>query len=275
MSDVSPNSAPAVQGELYPDEFPGFIVTWLNSEGEEEQGPLSLLWKLIESYRVDIFNISLYTITNDFIQFLKRADELRLEIASPFLVMAARLIYYKSKALLPDPGFDDPDNDPRLPPELIAQLLEYRKFQLASDHMTELDEVTVGILGRPSVNLDHLKEANEDGEEWIELDVVDLVRAFDRVMKRIDQANAVRYQMQVSFEEYSVDEKMQTIRNLLTDAVSFEFTDLFTDRENLTRGEVVTVFLAMLELVKIGEIIIRQNVMFGSIHVFKKSIVVS
>ncbi len=273
MSEASTGSPNGVQADLYPDEFPGFIVTWLNSEGEEEQGPLSLLWKLIESYRVDIFNVSLYSITEDFIRFIRRADELRLEIASPFLVMAARLLYYKSRALLPDPGFDDPDTDPRLPPELIAQLLEYRKFQKASDRLTELDEITAGILPRSEISLDHLKQPDDD-EEWYELDVSDLVQAFDRVMKRVEAAGAEPYRMEVSLEEYSVDEKMQFIKNLLAEAVSFDFSDLFASRERLSRGEVVTVFLAVLELVKTGFIRVMQNIVYGNIQIFRRDVTV-
>ena len=131
-----------------PLELQGFQVSWVNSEGEPEEGPLTLLWQLIESYRVDIFEISLIKITEDFLKFITSMESIRVEVASSFAVMASRLLYYKSKALLPDPGFEDNDTEPRLPPELIQQLLEYRRFQNAADRFRELEDITSGMFTR-------------------------------------------------------------------------------------------------------------------------------
>ncbi|NBU97395.1 MAG: ribulose phosphate epimerase, partial [Spirochaetia bacterium] len=86
-----------------------FLVKWNTNEGGWTEGPLSVLWSLIESYKVDIFEVSLSRITEDFITFLKLARNLPIEISSEFTKMAASLVYLKSKALLPNPGFEEPD----------------------------------------------------------------------------------------------------------------------------------------------------------------------
>lgn len=266
-------------GEVRPadqpqNEIPGFVVRWTNGEGEEEEGPLSVLWKLIESYRVDIFEVSLLQITRDFVEFLQNAEELRVELASSFVVMAARLLYYKSRALLPDPGFEESEDEPRLPPELIQQLLEYRKFQMASEKMRELDDVMAGVYPR---NLPY-KPSPEDQEiedDWLELDVVDLVRAFSDMVRRNSPEPEKARKYEIDVEKYSVEEKMAAIRLLLTDAVSFQFTDLFENIKESVRIEIVVTFLAILELTRLGELIIRQHRVFGDIEVHKKSMSVA
>lgn len=265
---IDPTKTAAVPAEPIPDEFPGFVVKWTGPEGSEEEGPLSLLWNLIESYRVDIFDISIHTITDDFMDFIRRAGELRIELASTFAVMAARLLYYKSRALLPDPGFEEPDTEARLPPELIQQLLEYRKFQSASDRLREQEEITSGMFVRET------QPVMTDDGEWFELSVVDLVRAYARVIERLEVKDVEEPSMTVLMNEYSVDEKMRYIKGLLTDAVSFSFDDMFENLSSMDKNEVIATFLAILELVREGMIVISQKGVFGEIRIFKKSVTV-
>lgn len=255
------------------NDIPGFFVSWLNSDGEREEGPLSLLWRLIESYKVDIFDVSLYRITQDFYEFIHSAEDLQLELTSPFLVMAARLLYYKSKALLPDPGFDEPDTDPRLPPELIQQLLEYRRFQMASDKLRELDDVAAGMMPRRAGFQDP-DSSDHGGEGLLELDIVDLIKAYSGVIKRHQQLTGEESEMTLAMEEHSLEDRIKEIRAMLENAVSFAFEDLFQDLPGMTRGQIVVTFLAILELTKLSEIIIRQKVLFGEILIYKKSTVV-
>ncbi len=272
-SDTPSEEAPRndQEGVLH-NEIPGFIVTWLNGEGEREEGPLSLLWQLIESYKVDIFEVSLKKITEDFLEFIHRAEDLKVELASPFVVMAARLLFYKSRALLPDPGFDESENEDRLPPELVQQLLEYRKFQLAAEKMREMEEVSFGVMSRSS-GYRVAPEAHE--EEWLDLEIVDLVHAYSRVMRRLEEMKPEERHYEIDAEEYSVEEKMQYIRVLLEQAASFTFEDLFENLEAMLRVEVVVTFLAILELVKLREILVRQNLIFGEIRIFPRSVVLT
>ncbi|EMO59788.1 ScpA/B-like protein [Leptospira santarosai str. CBC1416] len=103
-----------------------FVVQWNNGEGGLSEGPLSVLWSLIESYKVDIFDVALSRITRDFLNFLRISETLSLELSAEYALMAANLIYLKSKALLPDPGFEEEDYEPPLPPELVEKLLEHK-----------------------------------------------------------------------------------------------------------------------------------------------------
>lgn len=242
-----------------------FLVSWINASGEEETGPLDLLWHLIETYRVDIFDISLFRITEDFLSFIRHAEDLKIELVSSFAVMAARLLYYKSKALLPDPGFDEPDTEDRLPPELIQQLLEYRRFQMAADKIRELDHITSGMYIRES----NYRVEKPSQDDWLDVSVMDLIRAYGEILKRVEGVED--HSMELQSEEFSTEEKVEMIRNLLSSAVSFLFEDLFENIQIMQRGEIVATFLAILELVKSGEILVRQKEVFGSIHIFKKS----
>lgn len=260
------------KGSRVADEFPGFVVSWPGEDGELEEGPLGVLWQLIESYRVDIFDVSLMRITEDFIAFLTSGEELRLDLASSFSVMAARLLYYKSRALLPDPGFEEPDDEPRLPPELVQQLLEYRKFQQAADRLKSIESITAGMFRRET---GLTPDVESDGSEWLDLDMSDIVHAYQAVLDRFGQIKPGEAEYEIGLDEYSVEDKIDQIRGLLKNAVSFSFQDLFENLESMTRGEIVVTFLAILELVKQSDIIIRQQAKFGDIVIFRKQDVVS
>lgn len=248
------------------DRLAEFYVSWQTPDGETEEGPLSVLWGLIESYRVDIFEISIHQITEDFLSFLKMARDLQVELASSFAVMAARLLYYKSKSLLPDPGFEEPESEDRLPPELVEQLLEYRRFQMAAEKLQHLDEVAAGLLPRKS------SLVSSDSETWLDVSLVDLVRAYGRVLEKLDPAPEPTYDIPEA--EFSVEEKMDEIRSILERSSSFSFFELFEDL-TLNRSEVIATFLAILELVKGREIILQQKTTFEDIYIFKKTITVS
>ncbi len=253
-----------------PNEFPGFVVSWPGEDGQIEEGPLGLLWQLIESYRVDIFDVSLLRITEDFMAFLMSSAELQIDLASSFSVMAARLLYYKSRALLPDPGFEEPDDEPRLPPELVQQLLEYRKFQQAAEKLKSIETITAGMFRRDT----GLSADVESEAEWLDLDLADMVHAYRVILERRGRLPAGPVDMEIDLDRHSVEEKIDQIRGLLKTAVSFSFHDLFENLESMGRGEIVVTFLAILELVKQSDIIIRQQIKYGDIVIFRKSEVV-
>ena len=252
------------------DVLDSFNVSWMNSSGEPEQGPLYVLWELIESYRVDIFEVSLARITEDFIAFLRAAGDLQLDLASSFSHMASRLIYYKSKALLPDPGFEDPEEESRLPPELVQQLLEYRKFQLAADRLREREEITTGMLSRDA---SMVPESDGSAGEWLDVSLVDLIRAYADLLKRLDVPDEERH-FEVQLEEFSVEDKIVYLNDLLERVQSFTLDELFEQRNRFNRGELIATFLALLELTRQGMIILRQKQNFSQIHVFKKTVLV-
>lgn len=248
-----------------PEEF---ITKWIGPEGEME-GPLHVLWQLIESYQVDIFQVSIHKITEDFLKFLEKAQELKLELSSSFIVMASKLLYYKSKALLPEQSFDEDEVDERLPPEIIQQLLEYKKFQSAAEVLDELYEMSQGIFYRNNENL------SLETEEYYNIN--DLIRVYiDFLNRKKNAKNQNIEQIEVNLENITVEEKIEYIRKLFHNAnrTYILFHDLFQNSLNHSMIELIVSFLAILELARLKEIFLQQKEIFGPIYIFKKSVVV-
>lgn len=242
-----------------------FIVKWQGPEGEME-GPLYVLWQLIESYQVDIFNVSIHRITEDFLNFIQRAKELKIELASSFALMASKLLYYKSKALLPDPGYEEEEQE-KLPPEIIHQLLEYRKFQYAADTLKEIEELSMGIFSR------------ESDQTFIEIEesysINDLIRAYINFLKRKENHyDKKENQLEINLENITIEEKIEQIKKLLENTNYFAFHELFENPFRISLFEFIITFLAILELARLNELIIEQKEVFGPIYIFKKSVTV-
>ncbi len=251
--------------ELYKDEF---ITKWMGPEGEME-GPLYVLWQLIESYQVDIFQVSIHKITEDFLQFIERAKEQKIELASSFVLMASKLIYYKSKALLPDPGFEEEEENERLPPEIIQQLLEYKKFQLAAETLEELEEISQGIFYRTNEDL-----TIETEESY---NINDLIRVYINFLQKKEKIKVQKPKdIEINLDSITVEEKIEFIRKLLESSGNTYLTlyELFENPYTVSIFELIVSFLAILELARLKEIIIQQKEIFGPIYIFKKSIIV-
>jgi len=242
-----------------------FIIKWKGPNGEME-GPLYVLWQLIESYQVDIFEVSIHRITEDFLNFIKKAKELKIELASSFALMASKLLYYKSKALLPDPGFEDEEQE-KLPPEIVQQLLEYRKFQQAAEVLKEIKELSEGVFSRQ--NDQTLVEIEES------YNINDLIQAYINFLKRkeLSQSQKEKY-LEINLENLTVEQKIEDIRKILEITTYFAFYELFENPYNISVFEFIVVFLAILELARLNEIIIEQKEIFGPIYIFKKSVTV-
>lgn len=265
-SEESQSIAPRQESPV--NEIPGFLVRWLNEDGQEEEGPLSLLWKLIESYRVDIFYVSLIKITEDFLNFIHLAEDLQMEIASSFLTMATRLIYYKSKALLPDPGFEEPEGDPRLPAELVQQLLEYRRFQNAARNLQDVDDVASGMMTRQTgMTTIVVGDRHSEPEEY---EVSDLIGAYQQFLNRINAEKEPPPGYEISLEHSSVEEKVAYVRALLVEMSEFYYHDLFENPLNPPPGERVLSLLALLEMTKLAEILVYQKTNFAEILIRKR-----
>lgn len=239
-----------------------FTVRWNNPEGGFSEGPLSLLWSLIESYKLDIFDVSLSKITEDFINFVKYSKSISIELSTDFIKMAAHLIYWKSKALLPNPGFEEIDEEPKLPKELVEKLLEHKKFQIAGRKLGQLDEITSGVFKRDTNQI--LIEFPGE-ENWLDLDLIDLISAFNRVLQN-RSANEENPEILLATQQYSIDEKMQKIESLLQFKKEIDFSEVFETDEPETY-DIVYSFMAILEIVKTRKVVIRQHKMFGNIKI--------
>lgn len=220
------------------------------------EGPLDLLLYLIKREEIDIYNIPIARITEEYLEYIRLMRELNISLAGEFLVMAATLIYIKSRMLLPpDPAAEriEMEEDPRR--ELVEQLLEHQKFKSAAQMLYDREALALSIWSKPP------KEVTEEGEEVISVGLYDLIAAFRQVVKRFEEQLVLEYVR----EEVTVEQRMQEIRRLLALRRSLSFDSLFA--ESRSRSHLIVTFLALLELVRLGEARLRQEKLFGEIMV--------
>ncbi len=253
-----------------------FFVLWENQEGSKEEGPLEVLWELIESYKVDIFDVSLRKITDDFIQFLKKAEELNVEPASSFICMAARLILYKSRALLPNLSIEEADEEPRLPPELVQQFLEYRKYQLAAERLHEIEQISSGMFIRKNTLMYSRPQQHEQVIELPDLSLSDLLQSYSRLLHSIDEKEKKFQGLFIELEHYTVEDQLVRIRSFLTEENSFCMEEILNRHyepsyeQRKTRH--IIIFLAILELCRNREVLLQQKEAFAPIFIVKRKL---
>jgi len=235
-------------------------MTTLEFRLDNFEGPLDLLLHLIRKNEMDICDIQIAEITEQYLQVVDTMQHLNLDVAGEFLLMAATLIHIKSKLLLPAAEDEEPDEeelDPRA--ELVRRLLEYQKYKQAAIELDERPLMGRDVFARklPLPELD-----GDEGDEFIEVGLYDLVEVFQQLLR---QAPTKTYH-EVDSEQVSIVERINHILGRIAHENSIAFTDLFASRPE--RQELVATFLAMLELVKMRTIRLMQNTRFGSIWLF-------
>ena len=224
------------------------------------EGPLDLLLYLIKQDEIDIYDISLERITSQYLEYLQAFKELNIELAGEFIVMAANLIYLKSRSLLPldqqPPEEDAGEEDPRW--ELIRQLIEYKKFKEAATelHLRELQQER--MFAREAASSAALQEPLRLGE----VGIFQLINAFQTVIKRIEARQEVQ---EIFGERFSVSEKIDMILRRVGTGAPLRFSDLFG--QVVSRVEVVVTFLALLELIRLKQVRAFQKNIFGEIEI--------
>lgn len=223
------------------------------------EGPLDLLWYLIKRDEVDIYDISLERITQQYLAFMEAFKVLDLDVAGEFVVMAANLIYLKSRTLLPvsvqPPEEEAEEEDPRW--ELVRQLLEYKKFKDVAAQLHQREVAQEALFSR----VPELPDAPAE-RPLGDVSVFDLINAFNGILKRINQKEDLR---EIFEENFTVSDKIELILKLLSSGVPMLFTELFTSVAS--RAEIVVTFLAILELVRVKQLKVFQEGAFGEIEV--------
>lgn len=227
------------------------------------EGPFDLLFFLIEKSQIDLYDIPIVEITDQYLDFLGKMQEMDLDIASEFLVMAATLLHIKSRMLLPVHQEQEPDAgiDPR--EELILKLVEYKRVK---EFAAKLDERSTLWRGASYKLPEVIPERKQ--EMTFELSPANLRESYEAVLKRVkDRTNNVRKKMDriLDNEKVSLKSKILEIMGRLADGARLCFTKLFNLKEK-SRLEVATGFLAMLEVVKLGKATVEQHKMFGDIY---------
>ncbi len=225
------------------------------------EGPLDLLLYLIRRNEVDIYDIPIEHVTSQYIEILDSMENLDLEVAGEFFVMAATLMYIKSRMLLPqkDQGsnqdVEDDEIDPRW--ELVQQLLEYKKFKEASSEIEELILNSNDLIARIGP-----KEALQAVERPLKpVERVDLWNTFNQVLRRLAERITTG---EINAEQVTVADRMEFILLRFKQKPNFLFSELFEATTTITT--IVATFLAVLELTRLGEILIKQDRAFSDIR---------
>lgn len=226
------------------------------------EGPLDLLLYLIKKEEVDIYEVNLTQLATRFIEYIDTMRMLDLEIAGEFLVMAATLMYIKSRELLPKDqqvqteGEDD-EEDPRW--ELIRQLVEYKKFKDAAARLQELEIRQESVFPRLPPKLEFEREQVTNKAE---ASIFDLVNAVTNILKRFSEKEDLR---EIFEDKWSVSEKIDLLRRQITSRPRLKFSEMFEGATS--RTEVVVTFLAMLELIRLRVLVALQAEEFGDIEI--------
>lgn len=221
------------------------------------EGPLDLLLYLIKKEELNIYDIPITRITEQYLEYLNLMEMLDLDVAGEFLVMAATLMQIKSRMLLPpDPeGVVTDEPDPRA--ELIRRLLEYKAFKEAADGLRGFEEKRSGIFSRFGVE----PELDGGDSPFTDVSLFDLIAAFNKILKNLPEETF----HDISKDEFTVAEKVHEIFHRLVKQPKIYFSALFKAARN--KYEVITTFLAILELIRLKEVSIHQRSHFEDIEI--------
>lgn len=228
----------------------------------EFEGPLDLLLHLIKEANIDIIDIEINEITKQYLAYINKMEELNINVAASYLVMAAELMEIKSKSLLPKTDEEPTEEEEEIVSKenLINKLLEYEKYKNMVDTFKDMES------NRQNIYVKSPEKMNNYVDELIikndDTSVDDLVAAFKKFLERIDREKPIS--TKITTKEYSVKERKKNIRNILKDKNKVLFTELFEEK---TIGFVVVTFLSILEMTKEKEVIIKQDANFQDITI--------
>jgi segregation and condensation protein A len=227
------------------------------------EGPLDLLLHLIKRHELDIYDIPIALITQQYLEYIDLMEELNLDVAGEFLVMAATLIHIKSRMLLPrpDPTQEDPEEDPS--EALVRRLLEHQKFKAAAELLHERETLRSAQWTRPDGVVAEI--AGEAPEPEVEVDLFSLISAFRAVVERA----RMRPKVVLPGEQIPIDQRIEQLLARLSETEALGFEDLFADVQS--RPGIIVTFLAMLEMIRLKLIRVFQSGALGPIRVYKRA----
>src|SRR3954469_21587850 len=248
------------QGHDFESAPDAFAVKLSNFEG-----PLDLLLHLIRKHEVEIHDIPIALITAQYLEAIALLQELDLDVAGEFLVMAATLIHIKSRMLLPRPetaaGAEGDLEDPR--DVLVRRLLEHQKFKAAAGLLHEREQLRAAQWLRPDGRVAEL--AGDEYEPELEVDLFSLMNAFQAVVDRLKQ----RPKVLLPPEEIAVELRIEQLLARLSETEAMGFEDLFSDVDQ--RSGLIVTFLALLEMIRLKLVRVFQSGSFGPIRVPKRA----
>lgn len=230
---------------------------------ENFEGPLDLLIHLIKKHEVNIYDIPIALITKQYLEYIELMQELNLDVAGEYLVMAATLIHIKSRMLLPRPSpeaSDEIEEDPR--DALVRRLLEHQQFKAAAELLHERETWRAAQWMRPDERVADI--AGEEIEPELEVDLFSLLSAFRGVVERAK----FRPKLVMPPEQMPIEARIDQLLARLSENEACGFEDLFADAQS--RGMLIVTFLALLEMIRLKLVRIFQSGSFGPIRVYKR-----
>ncbi len=247
----------------------------INFKTENFEGPLDLLLHLIEKHKIDIYDIPIAELTDSYLEYLSILQDINIDGLSEFIVMAAVLIELKSRILLPTVEEEQEEDDPR--EELVRRLLEYRQYKEAAEELGLIDrESRSPVYRSPDEKLKKevlkINDVKDISDILFGADMDMLRRAFAEVMKykevRIDKVRSGFDS--VTRDPFTVENKIEHIKNILNLKKSVEFGELFAKRSS--KSERIATFLAVLELIKSEYVEAMQESIFGKLFIVRKAV---
>lgn len=252
-AEAAPEAAPTINvAGAKPEILPDRETDQLKLALGEFEGPLDLLLYLIRQEQVNIYDIPIARVTDEYLRYLNLMQEIDLTVAGDFLVMAAQLIEMKSRMLLPrDPLAEDEELlDPRT--ELVNRLLEHEKFRAAAQMLWSRATVEQAVFARAEL------ETDKNNPE-VAVGLFDLLRVFQEILARHKE----EVLLEIEREEITMAEMIERLRNMVRSAGELSLVKFFERAES--RRELVVAFLSVLELVRMSEILLVQRETFGEI----------
>lgn len=229
------------------------------------EGPLDLLLYLVKRDEIDIYDISIERITNQYMSYIDTFKLLNISLAGEFLVMAANLCYIKSRLMLPkhvQPSEEEvEEEDPRW--DLIKQLIEYKKFKEAANYLSD-QEVEQGMLYRNKPEKIKLETSAKDRPLSEDIGIFDLIRAFQNIVDRFADEEGLG---EIVDDHYTVSDKIEQLLERIKPGDTVSFSSLFS--EVSSKNELIVTFLAMLELMKINLLKVVQEIILGEIMIHR------
>ena len=227
------------------------------------EGPLDLLLYLVKKDHLNIYDIPIAKVTQQYLEYINFMQLLDLNVVGEFLVMASTLMQIKSKMLLPAEELSvlEEESDPRA--ELVKKLLEYEKFKQIAENLKERETSQQEVFKRPKTDLSQGKDKEGKEDVYFEASIFDLISAFSRALK--DVPREVFYE--VIKDQFTVEQKVHDILHLLLVQSEIKLSELFT--KSKSKIEIIVIFLAILELAKMKEIVARQDAEFEDIIILR------
>ena len=261
------NNINSMENEITNTEKTNFEEFKVSLSSIDYEGPLSILFDMLKRSEKNIYEVSILEIIDQFIEYLKKQAALNLNYTGDFLLVASEFHLYKSKMLLPHDMDEDKFTD-RLKFEIVEQMLEFQRYKIVSEELDKLQEISDSIFERKDTERVKFFQNNNYADDneiaWKDIKLYDLVYSFAKIQFVSETDLAVLSGM----ANFHIDNAIDMVRIKLLENKVFPFVMLFKD--GVTKRELVTFFLAILEMVKEKEILLKQETKFKEIYVFKR-----